>query len=223
MKLDIKYENDNFIIINKPALVHSSSNNDSDFNNSISFYLHKKYNFDFDTKYNSGLINRLDFSTSGILLAAKNKEYFEYFLDLRKNENINKKYSALVSGQILDDEFFLYFGSRYRGSKKISVSKFIKDRYKKGSISISNLEYNQELDYSLISTEIQGGRRHQIRASLEFLDKPLVGDTLYKSTANLNLNRDFYLDCYHISFNDKDNNLFEFNLEQKTIKEILEI
>ncbi len=142
-----------------------------------------------------GLVHRLDHSTSGCILVAKNVQMHE---TLRENFSvgfggwaIEKRYLALVgSGLDLRGEFALYFAGRHKGSAKVSVHAY-GDRAERGECrwtvvrkASAMAKAGDPLSFDLVEVEVIGpGRRHQIRAGLSSLGHPLAGDSLYKGIA----------------------------------------
>lgn len=140
----------------------------------------------------SGLVHRLDLSTSGCLLVAKTPRSYE---DLRENFSsgsagwaIGKKYLARVTPGIAQSgEFTLFFSSRHKGSAKVTVSEF-GGRNERGSCrwkvlqaAVHGVAEGEPAAFDLIDVElIGGGKRHQIRAGLSSLGHPLAGDAMYR-------------------------------------------
>ena len=161
-------------------------------------------------QYDRGLLYRLDFETSGVLVYIKNE--IEY-LNLRSNfKNIAKKktYSCLVEGKChLDGNYTHYFSSKDIKGKKIIVSSNEKQG-EKGELSLTALAYDPITNCTMMKVDLKTGLRHQIRAQLAYLQFPLRGDLFYGGKAAKRL----YLHAfeYEINFSNK-NYLFQANLK----------
>ena len=133
----------------------------------------------------AGLLQRLDFETSGCLLIARSESVFDALKKQIKDHDITKDYlfltdsipSALAKDQ--DLEAAHYLGSRYRRSKKTSISDTTQPRFQLAK-TVFTLEKKLN-DIFLVRAKTNYGRRHQIRAQASKLGMPLLGDSLYGS------------------------------------------
>ena len=192
MDLNIVFEDDWLLIINKPAGIatHPSVLHFSDsLCNGVRFYFDS-----ISLKKKIRPVNRLDLDTSGIIIFAKN-EYVQECLIKQMNSHILKKeYIAIVSG-ILNEE---------SGTINLPISRkagSIIERCvsKDGQIAITDYSVIKELDnMSVVKCILQTGRTHQIRVHFSAIGHPLIGDFLYGSKSDL-INR-HALHSYHISF-----------------------
>ncbi len=185
-KLNFLYK-DNFIFaISKPANIHSVINDNSNELSIASLLLEKYPNLlDVAKKEDAGLLNRLDFATSGILFGAWKKEYWEKIH--KENDKIKKTYLAVVEGQAKNTTIKTFIGGAYRGSKKVRLYSLSKNpkRALIGETKISLLAFNKKKNISLVSTTVFSAKRHQIRAHLASIKNPLVGDSLYGATSKV--------------------------------------
>ena len=192
IKLDILFEDEGLLILNKPAgiAVHPSILHYEDsLSNGVKFYfeqigLHRKIR----------PVNRLDFNTSGIIIFAKN-EYIQECLIKQMKENIfHKEYVAIVSGQ-LEHKVGTINLPIARKENSI-IERCISDD---GQQSITEYQVLKEYnDFSLVNCILKTGRTHQIRVHMSAIDHPLLGDTLYGCASNL-IDRQA-LHSYRISF-----------------------
>ena len=179
MNLDIIYEDDWFIVINKPSgiAIHPSNLHYSDsLSNGIKFYFDK-----IGLKKKIRPVNRLDLNTSGVVIFAK-CEYIQEQFTLQMTNNIFKKeYLCLING-ILDNKSGKIDLPISRKQNSI-IERCINEN---GKQSITHYKVVQEFeDYSLIKCKLETGRTHQIRVHFSAINHPLLGDTLYGKKSDL--------------------------------------
>ncbi len=184
--LDIVYEDDNMLVINKPISLASQPSY-KHFEHNVVSYL-KKYFEDNNIKSNIHVVNRLDYQTSGLMVIAKNG--FTHH-ELTKEKVIKRKYYCIVHG-ILEQKK----GQIVKGIKREeegSIKRVVSDD---GQLAITNYEVIKENDSrSLIDVELETGRTHQIRVHFKYLNHPLVGDKLYGLE-----DKRLFLHCYNVNF-----------------------
>ena len=168
--LDIVYEDDNILIINKEANIEVTGDN------SLTTIIHQKY---CNCTFLPMPCHRLDRNTTGLVLFAKNEIALKILLDKFKQHEIKKFYYALVYGTPSPNtarlESFLF-----KDNKKsiVYISDIPKTGYQKIITSYSVLEsYNN--GSSLLEVEIETGKTHQIRAHLAHIGHPIIGDGKY--------------------------------------------
>ncbi|RME58670.1 MAG: RNA pseudouridine synthase [Candidatus Dadabacteria bacterium] len=142
----------------------------------------------------SGLLSRLDLWTSGGVLAAKSEKTYSNFKKLQKEGYLKKEYLAVVLGHFKKEGIVkTLIAARYRRSKKVKAFSLdelrkVKKTYRsaqRAEAQYNFIDYNKKLNLSLIEVILSKGRRHQIRAQLQFLGHPLLGDELYGSSLPL--------------------------------------
>lgn len=129
--------------------------------------------------YDRGLLYRLDYETSGVMIYVKSEALYQRLRDNFSTIAKEKKYLCWVQGDMkLQGSFKHYFGSGEEKGKRVKVSDHEKDG-QPGELSIRALERNEVLDRTLVEVKLKTGLRHQIRAQMAHLGFPLVGDKFY--------------------------------------------
>ena len=184
VKLDIIYEDENIMLLNKRPGVSVHEDEDGSTNTLITHvqaYLYQKgeYHPDEEQSFAPALCNRIDRNTGGIVIAAKNAEALRVMNDKIKKREIDKFYlaavhgvpnppSATIKGYLLKDDkqniVRVYEKNPPRGAKEIIT------KYKVVA---------KKADSSLIEVELLTGHTHQIRAHMSYIGHPLIGDGKY--------------------------------------------
>ena len=170
--LDIVYEDDNIILINKPENIEVLGDN------SLTSILQKKYTND-SFPYPC---HRLDFNTKGLVIFAKNKESLDILFQKFKNKEIEKHYIAKVYGIPNKNEDTL-IDYLFKDKKKsiVYISHEFKKGYQKIITSYKVLKTDKKNNTSILDIKLHTGRTHQIRAHLSFIGHPIIGDGKYGS------------------------------------------
>jgi 23S rRNA pseudouridine955/2504/2580 synthase len=190
----IHYENENFMLLNKPygISVHSGTNQEVDFLSS----LRKSQN-----NNDLSLVHRLDKNTSGCLLVSKNYQVASALGKELMNKNIRKKYYALLIG-VLDKEI-IEIESKIEKNTKHQKMIVNENDGREAYTKITLLQKYKS--FSFVEIEIETGRTHQIRVHTSSIGHPVVGDSKYEIlnskmiNKELNLNR-LFLHAYYLSF-----------------------
>ena len=168
--LNIIYEDDNIIAINKPSGIEVVSNN-----NEIT--LTKLVQNHYSSKEYPAPCHRLDRNTSGLIIYAKNKESLEIILDKFKKNEIEKHYKCTIIGipKIKKQTLEAYL---FKDSKKsiVYISDIPKKRYQKIKTSYNVLSENKQNNTSILDVTLHTGKTHQIRAHLAHIGHPILGD-----------------------------------------------
>ena len=226
--LDIVYEDENIMIIDKKqgVIVHTDEN--ENFNTLISHiwaYLYQKGEFDYENElsFKPALCNRLDRNTSGLIMAAKNAAALRAVNEAIKNNETVKKYLCYVYETPTPAEKTL---TAYHFKDELKKEVYIKnqkaDGYKEIKTKYKVLQnfIIKSTPLSLLEIHLITGRTHQIRAHLAHIGHPLIGDGKYgRNEINKKLGMKFQCLCaYKLKFAVKDpqNMLFYLNDKEFT-------
>jgi len=184
MEPEIIYENQNVVVLNKPAglLVHDDGKGSEE---TLVDWLRVNFpevaDVGDDPAVRPGIVHRLDKETSGIMLVPRNQKYYEYLKKLFQQKRINKKYWTIVKGGPRNDRGTI--------SSPISLKPgTIKRTTHEGKMTkeaITDFRVLRRLDgYCLMEASPKTGRTHQVRVHLASIGCPVVGDKLYGSKKN---------------------------------------
>lgn len=202
----IVYEDDDLLVINKPAGLLTHPKYLGDNSNSVVDWLIKKYpqvkNVGDSASWRMirpGIVHRLDKYTSGLLVVAKTQVTFSYLKKLFQERKIKKTYIALVHGEIKDDRGIINLPLGRIGTKqttKIHGKKELKEKE-----AVTKYKVAKRLNgYTLLEVSPLTGRTHQIRIHLNSIHHPVVGDNIYGVRKNdLKINR-LFLHAYRLEF-----------------------
>ncbi len=176
--LDVVYEDDELIVVNKPAgiVVHPAAGVTSGtLANALAFHFQQLSTA--GGMVRPGIVHRLDKGTSGLMVVAKTESAHEDLADQFRDREVFKSYMALVHGQVekrtgqIDQPI-----ARDRGNR----TRMAVVRGGRPSISIYRVRKRFER-FTLLNVELKTGRTHQIRVHLAWLKHPVVGDEAYGS------------------------------------------
>jgi len=183
--LDIIFQNKNYIFINKQAGIHSTQLPKGGGLSLADLLLQANPQaWEISVKpEDSGLLNRLDFDTSGVIVVAKSRAAWIAGRDLFVAENLKKTYVVILEGGFGEPQYVEnYLGTPNRGAKKVKVYKSKPAKAARALLTQSEfdpLKYCPKRDCSLVRVVCPKAQRHQVRAHSAFLGFPLLGDTLY--------------------------------------------
>ena len=195
MNLDIVYEDNDILVINKPngLVVHPAPGNyKHTLANGLSYYSENLSNV--NGEFRPGIVHRIDAYTTGLLVVAKNNKAHEFLADLLARKEIERTYIALVWGVIKEDS----------GTIDAPIGRDIKDRKKMAVVANGKnaITHFKVLDRfkkaTLIEVSLETGRTHQIRVHMSYIGTPILGDTLYGNKSDLITRQ--ALHSYKISF-----------------------
>lgn len=190
--MEILKENENFIVINKPAgiSVHPDGKSNQE---TVSDWFVKEYPeaegvgesltiLDQEIPRH-GVVHRLDKETSGVMILAKNQETFDHLKEQFKNKEVKKVYHAFIYGNIKDERGLI---DRKIGREKGGVRRWTTGKMARGELREAFTNYrvlkrgkNDGESYCMLEVYPKTGRTHQIRVHMKSIGHPVVADSLY--------------------------------------------
>lgn len=180
--LDILYEDEDVIVVNKPSgmVVHPGNGNHSGtLVNALLYHCNSLSNHEI----RPGIVHRIDKDTSGILMVAKNDYSHEFLANQLKEKTTTRKYIALVWGVIKHDT----------GTIDAPIGRDINDRQK---FSVTDINSKDAITHfkvlerykntTLIELNLETGRTHQIRVHMNYIGYPIVNDKVYGHKKTIN-------------------------------------
>lgn len=175
--LDIVYEDQDIIVINKPSgmVVHPAPGNESGTLVNALLYHCKDSLSGINGVIRPGIVHRIDKDTSGLLVVAKNDESHVFLSSLLKEHGIKRVYHALVVGHYKES----------KGTVNAPIARHTVDRKKMavvqgGREAITHYEVIEEYpSFTYAKFQLETGRTHQIRVHTSFIGHPILGDTVY--------------------------------------------
>lgn len=176
MDLDIVYEDEYLMVINKPSglVVHPGAGN---YNNTLvnGLMYYTKHLSDVGGSTRPGIVHRIDKDTSGLLLIAKTNQIHEILADDFKNKRIKREYIALLDGVFKNGSATIDapIGRDKQNRERMAV---VED----GKHAITHMKVLKRYDgYTLVSCVLETGRTHQIRVHMAYIGYPIHNDPIY--------------------------------------------
>lgn len=176
--LDIVYEDEVLLVINKPAnfVVHPGHGNYSGtLVNALAYHFD---NLPMNSSERPGLVHRIDKDTTGLLVVAKTEEAMFYLAKQFEEKTSEREYIALVWGNVEEDEGTItgYIGRHLKDRMQMAVY----DDENSGKWSVTHYKVLERFNYvTLVSCKLETGRTHQIRASMKYIGHTLFNDERY--------------------------------------------
>lgn len=177
MDLDIRYEDSDVIVINKPKgiVVHPAAGNQRGTLVNGLLY-HCKDLSGINGVLRPGIVHRIDKDTTGLLIVAKNDKAHAALSKQLQNKTVNRLYYALVHG-VIEHDF---------GTIDAPIGRDVKDRQKMAVTATNSKDARTHFkvierfaDYTLVECRLETGRTHQIRVHMQYIKHPVVGDEKY--------------------------------------------
>lgn len=179
--LDIVYEDDDLMVINKKSgmVVHPGNGNTS--GTLVNALMHYTKNLSNKEAFRPGIVHRIDKDTSGLMLVAKNDKAHDILAEGFKNKTIKREYIALVCGVIGEDSGVIDapIGRDAKDRKKMCVTS---ENSKKAITHFKVLKRYE--DYTLLRLILDTGRTHQIRVHMKYIGHPVYNDPVYGKAYN---------------------------------------
>ncbi len=178
ISLDIKYEDDAVLVINKPRgmVVHPAPGNTTGTVVNAVLYHCKDNLSGINGKLRPGIVHRIDKDTTGLLVVAKTNEAHMFLSDQLGDRSLSREYYALVHGNIKED----------KGTVDAPIARSENDRkkmtvtYKNSREAVTDFFVEERFGaYTLVRCKLRTGRTHQIRVHMKHIGHPIVGDKTY--------------------------------------------
>ena len=181
--LDILYEDDDLLLVNKPKgmVVHPSAGHTTGTLVNAVMYHCKEDLSGINGVMRPGIVHRIDKDTTGVLVICKNDKAHNFVAEQLKEHSITRKYRAIVHGVIKEDEGTVNapIGRHPTERKKMAINE------KNGKHAVTHYRVLERFaNHTYIECQLETGRTHQIRVHMASLHHPLLGDTVYGSQKN---------------------------------------
>lgn len=220
-KIEIVEETDEYLVINKPAglVVHGAAHITEA---SLADWLLEKYpklKGIGEDPARPGIVHRLDKEASGLMVVARTQKSFNELKKQFQKRTVEKRYKALVYGQVAKDEEQIGFPIKRSsaGNKQAAVPENFSGRGgAREALTFFTVE-KRFINYTLLDVSIKTGRKHQIRVHLGAYGHPIVGDSLYNTKKTKDLDKKLavgriFLVAYQLSFNDLSGDRKKFKI-----------
>lgn len=180
MLLDIVYEDDTLLVVNKPAgiVVHPGHGNYS--GTLINGLIYHFENLPKNSSDRPGLVHRIDKDTSGLLVVAKTEHAMAHLSKQFKDKTSEREYVAIVWGNMEEDEGTIEGHIGRHPKNRLQNTVFFGDDEDKGKPAVTHFKVMERLTYvTLVSCKLETGRTHQIRVHMKHIGHTLFNDERY--------------------------------------------
>lgn len=199
--LDVVYEDENILIVNKPANLEVHSPINISLDDLVKSYLvnEKKYDPENESSFVVSHVHRLDKLVSGLIIYAKNKIALNILLECFQDKKVLEKfYLAKVKPEAWKNDFFGNGWIKYDSDQQVAIfSEKKQSGYKEANAFFKLVK--KEKDSNLIEIQLITGRKHQIRATLAYYKMPILNDFRYHGK-KINSEKMIYLTAYKLIF-----------------------
>ncbi|MDT0557116.1 RluA family pseudouridine synthase [Ichthyenterobacterium sp. W332] len=178
--IDIVYEDDDLLVVNKPAgmVVHPGHGNYS--GTLINGLIHHIANLPKNSSDRPGLVHRIDKDTSGLLVVAKTEHAMNHLSNQFAEKTSEREYVALVWGNVVDDEGTVKGNIGRHPKNRLQNTVFLDDEADKGKPAVTHYRVLERFGYvTLLSCRLETGRTHQIRVHMKHIGHTLFNDERY--------------------------------------------
>ncbi len=178
--IDIVYEDDELLVVNKPAgmVVHPGHGNYSGtLINALTFHIE---NLPKNSSERPGLVHRIDKDTSGLLVVAKTEEAMTHLAKQFFDKTSEREYVAIVWGNVEEDEGTIEGNIGRHPKNRLQNTVFFGDEEGKGKPAVTHYKVIERLGYvTLMTCKLETGRTHQIRVHMKYIGHTLFNDERY--------------------------------------------
>ncbi len=201
IELDIRYEDDDIIIVNKgkDMVVHpAAGHNSGTLVNALMNHCKDGGLSGINGELRPGIVHRIDKDTTGVLVVCKNDNAHRFICEQMKVHSIKRSYMAIVYGIFKEKKGVINapIGRHPIDRKKMAIN------HKNGKDAITEYEVLEEIGnkYSLVRCDLKTGRTHQIRVHMASINHPLLGDTVYGPSKDIFSQQGQVLHAYVLGF-----------------------
>lgn len=191
-KVEIVYEDENLLIVNKPSGIECATRDKSSEN---TYSLEEIF-----ASHNAIVVHRLDRLTEGLVILAKSKEIASEFEQIFRTRQIHKEYLAGIVGKFVCDGIYKAYLQKDAKNNCVNIFPTPKDDTKE---IITEFHLQKQLEnYAILDIILHTGRTHQIRAHLKYLGYPIVNDSKYGKTTEKQFKEynGYFLTAYKLEF-----------------------
>ncbi|BAO76479.1 RluA family pseudouridine synthase [Winogradskyella sp. PG-2] len=178
--IDIVYEDDDLLVVNKPAgmVVHPGHGNYS--GTLINGLIYHFENLPNNSSDRPGLVHRIDKDTSGLLVVAKTEQAMAHLSNQFAKKTSEREYVALVWGNMKEDDGTIEGKIGRHPKNRLQNTVYLDDEDEKGKPAVTHYKVIERLGYvTLVSCKLETGRTHQIRVHMKHIGHTLFNDARY--------------------------------------------